>query len=89
MGTDGRGLAELWAAVGRHRAYLAGSGLLERRRSARLEEELRRILGARLEARVAALASRPAFAEAVRAVAAGTIDPYDAADRLLAEIGAE
>lgn len=89
VGTDGRGLSELWAEVARHRAYLAESGLLERRRSARLEAELLRVLGARLEARVAALATRPAFAEALRAVAAGTIDPYEAADRLFSEVGAE
>jgi LAO/AO transport system kinase len=89
VGTDGRGVADLWAEIARHRAFLAESGQLERRRSTRLAEELRRVLSARLEARIETLVSRPAFAEALRAVASGTIDPYDAAERILAEAGTE
>jgi LAO/AO transport system kinase len=88
VATDGRGLPLLWAEIGRHRAFLTEGGLLGRRRSVRLEEELRRVLGARLEARIGALADQGAFAEVLRAVVAGTIDPYEAADRLLAEADA-
>jgi len=83
VGTDGRGLAELWGEIDRHRAHLVESGLLERRRAGRLEDELRKVLSARIEAKVAALAAGPAFAEALRAVAEGTIDPYEAAERIL------
>ena len=73
--------------IARHRSFLIESRQLERRRSARLEDELRRVLAARLDAQVAALASGPAFAEALRAVAEGTIDPYEAADRVLSAGG--
>jgi len=87
VGTDGRGLAELWGEVARHRAFLVESGQLEHRRGARLEDELRRVLAARLDAQVAALVARPSFAEALRAVAEGTIDPYEAAEKILSEGG--
>jgi LAO/AO transport system kinase len=89
VGSDGRGLEDLWSAVAAHRRFLLESGKLERRRAARLDEELRRILAARLEAQVAELMANPAFAEARRAVVEGRIDPYEAADRFLAPAGGE
>jgi len=89
VGTDGRGLAELWAEIARHRAFLTESGLLGRRRAARLDDELRRVLAVRLEARVAALVASPTFAGVLSAVTEGALDPYEAADRLLADSGGE
>ena len=61
--------AGAWPSCGRavagHRAYLAESGQLARRRGARLEEELRRVLAARPRgARWRELVAGPAFAEA-------------------------
>jgi hypothetical protein len=47
------------------------------------------VLSARLDARVATLAAGPSFAAALRAVEEGTIDPYDAADLILADSTAE
>ena len=79
------GIDALWAAVARHRAYLESSGVLATRRAERLAQELRRVLLARSEARIAELAAGEEFATAVKALAAGENDPYEAADRLLGE----
>jgi LAO/AO transport system kinase len=81
--TAGEGVGELWSAVARHRAHLEGSGELLARRARRMGQELRRVLLARAEARVDELASGEEFATAVKALAAGELDPYAAADRIL------
>jgi LAO/AO transport system kinase len=83
--TAGEGIDALWAAVARHRAHLETSGLLGPRRTERLAQELRRVFSARAEARIAEVAAGEEFATAVKALAAGENDPYEAADRLLAE----
>ena len=83
VATDGSGLGELWAAVARHRAHLADTGKLMTRRASRVAQELRRVLLARVESRVDELAAGEEFATAVKALAAGELDPYAAADRLL------
>ena len=81
--TAGEGVADLWHAVARHRQHLEGAGQLAARRSDRLAQELRRVLVARAEARVDELAAGEEFATTVKALAAGELDPYQAADRLL------
>jgi LAO/AO transport system kinase len=83
-GTTGEGVGELWEAIARHRGYLVESGLLERRRADRLAHELRQMLLARSALRIEELAAGEEFATAVKALAAGELDPYQAADRLLA-----
>ncbi len=81
--TAGEGVADLWAAVARHREHLRRSGQLAPRRFGRLAQELRRVLAARAEARIDELAAGEEFATAVKALAAGELDPYQAADRLM------
>ena len=83
VASTGEGLVELWDQVARHRAYLRQSGLLERRRADRMAHELRRVLMARSAATIDELASGEEFASAVKALAAGELDPYQAADRLM------
>jgi LAO/AO transport system kinase len=83
VASSGEGLDALWSEVARHRAYLRRSGLLERRRADRLAHELRRVLVARSAATIDELASGEEFASAVKALAAGELDPYQAADRLM------
>jgi len=83
-GTTGEGVGELWEVIARHRGYLVESGLLERRRADRLAHELRQVLLARSALRIQELAAGEEFATAVKALAAGELDPYQAADRLLA-----
>jgi LAO/AO transport system kinase len=82
---SGEGVGDLWRAVARHRDHLRNSGQLAARRSARLGQELRRVLLARATVRVDELAAGEEFTTAVKALAAGELDPYGAADRLLAE----
>ncbi len=83
--TTGEGVDGLWSTLARHRAHLLGSGLLTARRADRMGQELRRVLLARAAVRVDDLAGSEEFTSAVKALAAGELDPYQAADRLLRE----
>lgn len=83
VATDGDGVDRLWAEVARHRAHLVAGGGLARARSARLEQELRRVLAARLLDRVEEIGAGKGYAEALQAVVEGRLDPYGAAERLL------
>jgi len=85
VGTTGQGVDELWSVVRAHRGWLAEGGELERRRAARLTEELHRILAARLAERARAVGTGAAF-DAVRdAVLRRQLDPWTAVDRLLTD----
>ncbi|MGH8997185.1 MAG: methylmalonyl Co-A mutase-associated GTPase MeaB, partial [Acidimicrobiales bacterium] len=83
VATTGEGIEELWAALAGHRAFLAASGQLESRRSARVEQELGKVLTALLQERVGRLAESPEYREALEALRTGRADPYEVADRLL------
>jgi LAO/AO transport system kinase len=83
VGAKGEGVSELWAAVRRHRAHVEASGELERRREARLAEELRTIVARLLEER-AYVATGGSEVDQLRAdVLARKLDPYEAADRII------
>jgi len=82
--TAAEGVAELWQAVARHRDHLMSSGQLAVRRADRVAQELRRVLVARTEVTVDDLVAGEEFATAVKALAAGELDPYEAAEGLLA-----
>ena len=81
--TAAEGVAELWTAVSHHRDHLRDTGRLTTRRAGRMAQELRRVLLARAEVRVEELAAGEEFAAAVKALVAGELDPYGAADTLL------
>jgi len=83
VASTGEGVDELWAAVGSHRAHLAGTGALGRRREARVAQELRRVLVAKVLEEVQEIGRGGGFDEAVRAIAGGALDPYRAAEELL------
>ena len=55
------------------------------RRADRLALELRRVLLARTEVHIDELVAGEEFTSSVKALVAGELDPYQAADRLLAE----
>lgn len=84
VATDGRGIDELWRAVLDHRAFLEADGRLERRRDSRLRDELRAIVYERLRAGADAKCRGERFEQLVGRVAARELDPYAAADALLA-----
>ena len=83
--TTGDGLVDLWRAVARHRDHLVSSGQLLTRRAERVAQELRRVLRARTEVRIDGLVAGEEFTTAVKELAAGELDPYEAADRLMGE----
>ncbi|MGZ4797632.1 MAG: methylmalonyl Co-A mutase-associated GTPase MeaB [Acidimicrobiia bacterium] len=83
VATRGEGVDELWAAIREHRAFQEADGRLERRRAARLRDELRAIVTARLRAESEAACSGPKFDELVEQVRERTVDPHTAVDRLL------
>jgi LAO/AO transport system kinase len=85
VATSNRGVDELFDAVGEHRAYLEQSSRLQARREARLREELRAIIRARLEQHAVERANGQQFDELVARVSRREIDPYRAADELLGE----
>lgn len=81
------GVEQAWEAISSHREWLNSIERLAVRRAVRLEEELARIVARRLEQGAGRLISGPTL-DLVRAeVAARRLDPYDAADRVLAGLG--
>jgi len=83
VAADGTGVAELWATIAEHRAYLLETDALLPRRATRLAEELRRVLAARLAEQIEHLAEGEAFSAQVTALVEGRTDPYAAAAALL------
>ncbi len=84
VATDGTGIDALGDALDRHRHHLERTGTLASRRRERRREELREIVRARLERRIVdALGTEEG--QAIEAeLEDRSVDPYDAADRLLA-----
>jgi LAO/AO transport system kinase len=80
----GEGVPQLVEAVAAHRAFLETSRELERRNRVRLVKELEHILRDELMDRLLAGVDRAALAELVAEVAARRLDPYAAAERLVA-----
>jgi LAO/AO transport system kinase len=86
VASTGDGVDDLWSAIADHRAYLTSSGLLTKLRRERLEREFHKILVARLDLEIVELHGTAGYASMIEAVTDGQLDPYDAADRLLAGI---
>jgi LAO/AO transport system kinase len=86
VASKGDGIEALWSAVGEHRAHQIEHGTLDRMRQKRLELEFHQIVTARVGERIDALASADRFADIMAAMVAGDVDPYQAADRLLAQV---
>ena len=83
--STGDGVPELLAALDRHRG--ASDGGRDRARRARAEALVRSILADRLRALLDDPAREAATEEAIGLVADHSLDPYGAADRLLASLG--
>jgi LAO/AO transport system kinase len=86
VATTGVGVDELVRAIDDHRAQLTASGEIERRRQARLADELVRLVAAGIEARVLDATGGEAWAAAAAGVTDRTVDPWTAADTLIAQI---
>ena len=83
--STGEGVDTLWDRVREHRAYLAASGLLEKRREERLVAEMNRLLLHLLERDVRDLAGGEAYATARTDLLARRLDPFEAAALLVGE----
>jgi LAO/AO transport system kinase len=86
VATTGTGVDDVWGAIAAHREHLRATGLLERRRRARLEHEIRE----RVKAQLVGLAETYCHGARIDAIvdqqAAGAVDPQLIADQLVDEI---
>lgn len=82
------GIEEVVDALAQHREYLDSSGEGTRRRTARARGEIEAIALTELRSRMDELRGRAAMGELASEVAAGRLDPYSAADRLIAGVTA-
>jgi len=86
--TSGEGVEELWNTVAQHREHSTTTGLLQRRRSFRLREELREIVERRLEHRAREICSGSEWDALQTQVLENQLDPWTAADDMLKGIKA-
>jgi LAO/AO transport system kinase len=86
VASTGSGIDEVIEAVALHRAWLSEAGRLEAKRSARLCDELIGILSERVVERVRGLRAGEDFERVQATVASREVDPWTAADELLARL---
>lgn len=79
------GLTDLSAAIEEHRTYQRDEGLLEGRRARRVAREIKEIIAERFRQKVEIEAS-DRLAELTEQVVARRLDPYAAADQLIASL---
>jgi LAO/AO transport system kinase len=85
--TTGQGLDDLVAALARHQTRMQSSEAGKQRRRRRAEAQLRDLLGERLFARIDELLRPRGGLQAVaEQVAESRVDPYSAADTLVAQL---
>jgi LAO/AO transport system kinase len=78
VATTGDGAAGLWSEIERHQAHLVESQELGRRRRARLEHELRRVVAVQVDTEVERLLGPGGLAHLADEVTGGHVDPYAA-----------
>ena len=88
VANTGEGVPELWDAVLEHREYAESSGLLEERRRFRSSEELREIVANRLRERAREVCTGDRWDEVTGEVTEQRLDPWSAADEMLAPVDA-
>jgi len=88
VAAKGEGVDEVVEEVERHGAWLAGNGQLELRRRKRAADEVEAIALTALRARIGDLGGSDALAALAGRVVAGELDPYAAADELVASVTA-
>jgi len=83
VATSATGVPEVWDAVLAHRTHAQASGVLERRRAHRAEDELRQIVVRRIEEIAKDIATGERWDQITDSVIAGNLDPWSAADQML------
>jgi LAO/AO transport system kinase len=79
----GDGIADLVAAIGKHRDWLAATGQRDERRLGRVRAEISAIALGELRLRMGGLPGESRLDELADRVLAGDLDPYSAADELI------
>jgi len=82
IASSGEGIADLVAALDDHRAWLVESGTLEKRRAARIADEIEAIAVTALREQMGDLRGGTLLDDLAANVVAGDTDPYAAADEL-------
>lgn len=82
----GEGAPEVWAAMEEHRAALEESDELSRRRHRRAAREISEIALTEMRRAIGEIGTGVLLDELAEEVVAGRIDPYAAADKLLAQV---
>ncbi len=83
VASAGEGVEVLWDAIEQHRSHQIELGTLAELRRQRLEREFHQILVARLTEQIDTMMTTAPFAGVLADLAAGELDPYQAADRLV------
>ncbi len=86
VATRGQGVGDVLAALQKHRHWMVTHGELARRREARASAEIEAIAVAQMRTRFLQVHGSVALAAAARRLVAGEIDPYTAADDLIASL---
>lgn len=89
VAASGDGVGDLWAAIVEHQRHLGATGQLQQRRAERLERELRRVLATRIAEEVDRLCAGDAYVALADEVTHHRVDPYEAAEQLMARVGSE
>jgi LAO/AO transport system kinase len=84
VASTGEGVENLWDAIDEHRSHQIAGGTLAELRGQRLEREFHQILVARLTEQIDQLMVTAPFDGITAGLVRGELDPYEAADRLLA-----
>ncbi|MGH8935413.1 MAG: methylmalonyl Co-A mutase-associated GTPase MeaB [Acidimicrobiia bacterium] len=85
VATEGKGVPEAWEAIQGHRRHLEGSGELRQRRQERARRELQRALSQAVGRRAGEGAGEDRIAELLQAVQERRLDPWSAAEKILAD----
>jgi LAO/AO transport system kinase len=83
---DNKGIEELWEAIERHREHITSTGELRRRRIARNRHEIVEIALARIRRSIDEIGDRDLLDSLAVQVTENGLDPYTAADKLLAQV---
>ena len=86
VGSRGEGVDELAAEIDKHQAWLDGSGELDRRRHRRVREEIEAIAMTALRERFSHVHGDTRLDTLAEKVLAGELDPYSAADDVIASL---
>lgn len=86
VGSRGEGVDELATEIDKHRAWLDGSGELDRRRHRRVREEIEAIAMTALRERFSQVHGDTRLDTLAKKVLAGELDPYSAADDVIAAL---